>query len=65
MVAKVELVLYVEVADQAQAEEACSLLGSLDTQINDSFPGGDVIDTDVQLYTVCSQAELEGRGLVE
>lgn len=66
MIAKVKLDLYFEVETGAQAEQVCGELGHLDAVLRDmSFPFGEPIHTDVQVWHRATQDEIAEYGLEE
>ena len=58
--------IYLEVEDEDQAEQACSALGYLGNMMRaNSFPHGEVIDTDADHYEELTKAQVKDLGFDE
>lgn len=65
MIVKIVTDIFVEVADQDQAESAAATIDSaLETVMRD-FPDGDVVAVEVETAMKATQEEIEEKGLVE
>ena len=66
MLVKIETYIVLDVKDEDEAEAACQALSTLDNVLrNNSFPHGEVIDTDVDGYQTVDDEEAEEMGWVE
>ena len=65
MLVKVETWIYIEVEDEAQADEAVTAINSGLERRMVSFPEGDVVDVNVESWEKVSSEEADSRGLVE
>lgn len=67
MLIKVKTDIIIDVKDKGEAEDACMALdSSLDNVLrNNSFPHGDVVETEVDHYEEVDDEEAEEKGWVE
>lgn len=63
VIIKVQTWIYIEVENEAQAEEACETLMGLDIQIAPGFPAGEILYTDVHHYERVGEQEVRELGL--
>ena len=58
--------IYLEVEDEDQAEQACNAINMLASLMrNNSFPHGEVIDSDVDHYEELTKAQVKDLGFDE
>jgi hypothetical protein len=66
MIARIKVEVYLEVNNGDEAEEACMALENLDGVLrSNSFPHGEVIQSDVGGWEQVSDAEADELGLTE